>query len=198
MTTSFALHITDQHFLGEGEEQARDGCSHGGISAVIAGTHVTSDSVDYGISQSALSLLRTLEQDHTPSERVNDSYLLCHGCAYPTHFGCPNFGTDWVVRHEDSTVVLRQPVHVDIVAGDTEFDVQARVPIEHYRREVVALAESARSFYFSAEPRALEDWEQDLHAQFWAEFDERLERARSARTADDQPDELEGQEGVRE
>ena len=198
MTTSFALHITNQHWLGEREEQARDGCSHGGISAVIAGTHVTSDSTDYGISQSALSLLRTLEQDHTPSERVNDSYLLCHGCAYPTHFGCPNFGTDWMVRHEDSTVVLSQPVHVDSVAGDTAFDVHTRVPIEHYRREVVALAETARSFYFSAEPRALEDWEQDLHAQFWAEFDERLERARSARTADDQPDELEGQEGDRE
>ena len=184
MTTSFALHITNQHWLGEREEQARDGCSHGGISAVIGGTRVTSDKLEYGISQSALSLLRTLEQDHTPSDRVNGSYLLCHGCTYPTHFGCPNFGTDWVVRHEDGTVFLSQPLYVDSVAGDTEFDVQARVTIEHYRREVAAFAETARSFYFSAEPRALEEWEQDLHEQFWAEFDERLERARSARTAD--------------
>ena len=57
----FQLEITDQHWPGETHEQSHDGCSHGGIRATIAGTVVTSDDTEYGISQSALSLLRTLD-----------------------------------------------------------------------------------------------------------------------------------------
>lgn len=117
MNWTFELDVTNQHWLGEPDEQSHDGCSHGGVRAVIGGTRVTSDSTDYGISQSALSLLRTLERDHTPSSPVNDGYLLCHGCGYPTHFGCPNFGTDWVVRHEGDVVFLSQPTHVDVGSG---------------------------------------------------------------------------------
>lgn len=110
-STSFELEITDQHWLGEPREQVRDGCSHGRIRAVIGGVRVTSDEAEYGISQSALSLLRTLERDHTPQDPVSDYFLLCHGCGYPTHFGCANFGTDWVVRHDGDTVFLSQPSH---------------------------------------------------------------------------------------
>lgn len=47
--------------------------------------------------------------------------------------------------------------------------------------EVVGFAEAARSFYFSAEPRTLEEWEKDFHEQFWSEFHVRLQRAKSAR-----------------
>lgn len=172
---------TNHHWLGEPHEQAHDGCSHGGIRAVIGGTVVSSDDTEYGISQSALSLLRTLERDHSPAERLSGGYLLCHGCGYPTHFGCSNFGTDWVVRHDGDTVFLSQPKHFDTV-GEIEFDVLVRVPIEHYRRQCVAFAETVRDFFSSSKPRQLDEWEQDLHEQVWAEFDERLERAKSRAT----------------
>lgn len=179
-STSFELEITDQHWFAEPDQQVRDGCSHGRIRAVIGGVRVTSDEAEYGISQSALALLRTLERDHTPQDPVSDDFLLCHGCGYPTHFGCANFGTDWVVRHDGDTVFLSQPSHYSALTGEAEFDVQARVPIEHYRREIVAFAQTAHQFYFSAEPRQLEDWEQDLHDAFWTEFNERLARARKS------------------
>lgn len=181
MTAIFDLEITDQHWLGEPHEESHDGCSHGGIRASIAGTVVTSEDTEYGINQSALSLLRTLEQDHSPAEPVSGGYLLCHGCGYPTHFGCGNFGTDWVVRHEGDAVVLSQPSHFDAVAGETKFDVVAAVPIDDYARQVIAFAETARDFYAAAQPRQLEDWEQEFHDQFWTEFDGRLMRASSAR-----------------
>lgn len=83
MTTLFDLQIRNQHWLGEPHEQSHDGCSHGGIRAVIGGTLVTSEEEDYGISTSALSLLRTLEQDHTSANPVSGPYLLNHGCNYP-------------------------------------------------------------------------------------------------------------------
>jgi hypothetical protein len=150
---------------------------------------VTSDEDEYGISQSALSLLRTLEQDHAPAGPVSGGYLLCHGCGYPDIFGCPNFGTDWVVRHEGDTVVLSQAAHYAAVPvgradrlQETEFDVRARVPIDHYRRQVVAFAEEARDFYLASGPRQLEEGEQEFHQQFWAEFEERMARAKAAET----------------
>ncbi len=188
MTTTFELQMRRQHWLGEPHEQFHDGCSHGGIRAGIAGTEVTSESDEYGISQSALSLLRTLEQDHTPANPVSGGYLLSHGCGYPIAFGCSNFGTDWVVHHEGDTVVLRQPTHyASIRAGrddphETEFDVRARLPIEQYRRQIVAFAQEARDFLMTSEPRRLEAWEHGFHDQFWAEFEERLERAKAQGT----------------
>ncbi len=180
MTATIELQITSQHWLGEPHEQSHDGCSHGGIRAVIGETVVTSDDAEYGMSQSALSLLRTLEQDHSAAEPVSGGYLLCHGCGYPTHFGCSNFGTDWAVRHEGDKVLITQPRRIDALAGETEFDVQARVPIEHYRHQIVAFAETARDFYLSEGPRQVEAWEQEFHVHFWAEFDERLERAKAS------------------
>lgn len=175
MTTIFELAVEDQHWLGEPSEQSHDGCSHGGIRAVIGGVVVSSADREYGVSQSALSLLRTLEQDHSPAEPVSGGYLLCHGCGYPTHFGCSNFGTDWVVRRDGDTVLLSQPTHFDS-SGETEFDVQARVPIEHYRRQVVAFAKQVRGFFASSEPRRVDEWEQEFHERFWTEFEERLSR----------------------
>lgn len=185
---TFELQVRNQHWLGDPHEQVHDGCSHGTIRAVIAGTVVTANDDEYGVNQSALSLLRTLEQDHTRTDPVSGGYLLCHGCGYPLSFGCSNFGTDWVVRHEGDTVVLDRATHYGSVrAGradphETEFDAHARVPIDQYRRQVVAFAEEARDFYLASGPRQLEEWEQKFHQKFWAEFDERLARATEHRT----------------
>lgn len=151
---------------------------------MIAGIIMTSNEDEYGISQSALALLRTLVQDHTPADPVSGGYLLSHGCGYPIHFGCPNFGTDWVVRHEGDTVVLSHATHYAAVhvgradrLHETQFDVRARFPIDHYRRQVVAFAEEARDLCLASGPRQLEAWEQEFHQQFWAESDELLARA---------------------
>ncbi len=175
MATSFEIEITDQHWIGEPHEQSHDGCSHGGIRASIAGTVVTSDDLEYGISQSALSLLRTLELDHNRFEPMGQGYLLCHGCGYPWIFGCGNFGTDWFVRHEGDTVVLSEPIR--IAASETQFDIQARLSVVDYTIQVVAFAETARAFYVAAGARQIEPFEQEFHDRCWAEFDDRLERA---------------------
>ena len=186
VTASFQLAITNQHWLGERHEQAHDGCSHGQVRAVIGGTVVSGDDAEYGIAQSALALLRTLEQDHSPAEPVNGGYLLCHGCGYRSTSGARTSEPTGSFAHEGDKVVLSEPRHFDASTGETAFDVGEHVALEHYRREVVAFAETACDYYFSAEPRQLEQWERKFHEQFWAEFDERLKRAKSTATGGDQ------------
>jgi len=178
----FKLEITSQYWLGPFEDGSVDTCSHGSIRAVIGGVVVTADEPEYGIIQSALALLRTLEQDHTPATRVTDYFLLCHGCGYPMSFGCGNFGSDWVVRHIGEQVVLTVATHRDatLEPSRVRFDAMAVVPADDYRREIVAFAAEARRFHVASGPRTVEDWEQDFHDRFWAEFDERLKRAEVA------------------
>lgn len=167
MSELFEITLTAQHWLGPD-----DACSHGAVRAVIGG-RVVSDagSNEYGIAQSALQLLRTLDADH----ELGGDYLLTHGCGYPVLLGCSNFGTDWTVRHHGGDVVLGPAIHYG--DGEHTFDAFARVPMADYRLAVVAFATQARDFYIGDGPRTPEPWEQDLHEQLWAEFEQRLQRA---------------------
>ena len=176
MVANFELKITEQHWLGEPGEQSQDACSHGGIRAAIGGTVVTSEETEYGVSQIGPRFATYAERDRCPEDRANDGYLLCHGCGYPVVFGCDNFGTDWLVRHQGDEVVLSQPRLVG-ATGSKDFDIHARVRAGEYRRQIVSFATDAQAFYRAFGPRPVNDWELEMHAQFWAEFDERLRRA---------------------
>lgn len=88
------------------------------------------------------------------------------------------------MHHDGDTVVLSQPTHYAAVHSgrrdrldEKEFDVRARVPTEHYRRQIVAFAEAVRDFFAKSEPRQMENWEREFDDRFWGEFEQRLERA---------------------
>ncbi len=91
---------------------------------------------------------------------------------YPVPFGCSNFGTEWAVRHEGDQVLLSDVTHY--TETETRFDVEARLPFSEYRDQVERFASAARDFYVADGPRQIEDQDQDLHEQFWGEFDRRL------------------------
>ena len=97
--------------------------------------------------------------------------------------GCTNFGTDWNVRHLDDDVILSEPFLMS--ARHTRHDIQARVPLAEYRRQILSFAHEARRFYFADGPRTLdEDW-LEINQRFWADFDERLKRAEAADSSPD-------------
>ena len=173
----FRLEILSQRWLSEGEQADYDTCSHGTIRAVIGGAIVTAANGEYGISQSALSLLRSVEHDHLPASTGFDEYLLCDGCGYPFSLGCSNFGTDWVVEHQGDAVVLRDVRHYDVTPGRIAFDVRADLSLRDYAREVARFAQAAQDFYVAAPPRRMPDHERSFHDAFWREFDERLAAA---------------------
>jgi hypothetical protein len=168
---AFRLEVVSQGWLATGEY---DTCSHGSIRAVIDGTVVTTTAADYGISQSALALLRTIDQDHVRAFPATGEPLLCHGCGYPFSFGCSNFGTDWNVEHAGEDVMLHGAIHYDATGGFVSHDVRVRLPREAYVREVAKFAQVSRDFYLAAEPRIVPEGEHAYHVEFWREFDARL------------------------
>ncbi len=181
----FRITILRQGWMGEPEEWFRDTCSGGALRVTINGV-VVADHDDYGIVQSALGLLRTVDRDHHPADRAVHGYLLCHHCGFP-YFACSNFGTTWTVRHDGPSVViggvshhgvLDVPKNRDSVAVDLDFPAAStRLPIEQYRAEIVAFATAARDFYFADGPKVLDDPdEREMHDQFWAEYDGLLAR----------------------
>ena len=163
------IKILSQGWLGPPDNWPWDLCSHGALRATIGGVVVTRESPDYGISQSALALLRTLSRDHTPQQPVISSgYLLGHGCGFPL-WPCPNFGTDWSVNHRESGVQIGD---IRDAGAPSHPEISVTLPFDDYRREVVAFARTAREFYFSADAKRFsDDWDREAYEQFWTEFD---------------------------
>ncbi|MEA2677614.1 MAG: hypothetical protein QOJ81_1755 [Chloroflexota bacterium] len=148
---------------------------------------MTSEAPEYGITQSALSLLRSLDPVG-PAERpafgpLSAYFLLGHDCGFPIGLGCTNFGTDWAVRHDGDHVVLSDAYTIDMTGDPPEFrsrrfDVDVRILLTLYRETVVRFAREAREFYFVDGTHGSDM--PDLDKGFWAEFDSRLERAEGA------------------
>jgi hypothetical protein len=167
--TGFRLEILEQRW-----GSAHDYSAHGRVRATIGGVVVTSDDPNYGITQSALALLRTVENDRVEIDSArgvpfDSGFLLCHDCGYPISFGCSNFGTNWWVTHTDDEVVLSWP------GANPHAPLEVRLPVAAYAAEIVAFAREAKRFYWTDHDAEVD--EQGLHQAFWAEFDERLIRA---------------------
>jgi len=153
-----------------------DQCLHGHGIAVIGERTLEYDCT---VSATALQLLKSLTEDHTLN---NDSQMLpCCGFfliadeAGETVYisGCPN-GIDWTVRHIEGAVELI-----------LEDGYAVTVPMEEYRREVLAFVQKIEDFYNTAAPRPLPEDEFDGKGwqTFWREWHRRKEAALSPRTA---------------
>jgi hypothetical protein len=182
----FEILITQQGWLGENDPDldydpaAVDLCSHGGVRLTIGGQVIAlgEDDYEYGISESALALLRTLESDHSPERRVAER-LIFHGCGAILMMGCP-VGIDWSVSHVDGQVRIDDVVRYDTV-NETEAvrfpGVAAELSEDEYRLQVVAFAERAKEPFEKIAKEPADDFGQQQHADFWEEFDARLSRA---------------------
>jgi hypothetical protein len=181
--------ITQQGWLGENDPDldydpaAVDLCSHGGIRLTIGGQVISlgEDDDEYGISESALALLRTLESDHSPERRVAER-LIFHGCGLILMMSCP-VGIDWSVSHVDGQVRIDDVVRNDSV-DETEAmrfpGVAGELSEDEYRLQVVAFAERAKEPFEGIEKEFEDDFERHQYEEFWEEFDARLNRAARA------------------
>ena len=183
---TFEILITRQGWLGENDpdldyDPARvDLCSHGGIRLTVGGQVITfgEDDDEYGISESALALLRTLESDHSPEQRVAER-LIFHGCGAILMMGCP-VGIDWSVSHVGGQVRIDDVVRYDTV-DETEAvrfpGVAVELSEDEYRLQVVAFAERAKEPFEGIAKELADDFERQQYEEFWEEFDARLDRA---------------------
>jgi hypothetical protein len=150
----------------------QDLCSHGGIKLVIGGEPITSGDEDYGVSESALALLRTLRQDHSLQRPVAQQ-LIFHGCGTMMMMGCP-IGVDWEVSHKDGHVHISNVVRYD---GTSEkevvrfLDIAIETSEEEYRREVTAFAKEAKKLFVGVPKTFTDEYDRHEYEQFWSEYD---------------------------
>ena len=169
----FRIDLLEQGWL-DGCEATSDPCSHGRLRIVIGGTAVTDGEHDVGISESALALLRTLNEDRCSA--TEQERLILHGCGLILMMGCP-IGIEWDVEHNDEVVRIRNVIVCDGTGAEHERDLHLAVdvPATEYRDQVVALAESVKRFFAASPDKAFEDsFDRQQYADFWREFEARL------------------------
>ena len=163
---NFHIDAANLHWL-EGIEDT-DQCLHGHGIAVIGERQL-----EYGctVSATALYLLKSLTEDHMIYE---DNQLLpcCGFFLIPDQAeenvcisGCPN-GADWTVRHVESGVELI-----------LEDGYAVTVPMDEYRREVLAFVRKIEDFYNQSLPKELDVLclEAEAYPRFWKEWHRRKE-----------------------
>lgn len=161
----FHIDATDLHWLeGCGTD---DLCLHGNAIAVIGERTLAYE--ECTVSSTALYLLKSLTQDHIIYREANQMLPCCGHMIIPADdgenvhvCGCTN-GEDWTVCHVDGAVELI-----------LEDGYTVTVPMEEYRREVLAFVQKIEDFYNTAESRTPADtWEQKNYARFWEEWHRR-------------------------
>lgn len=169
----FAIEITQQGWIDPDlVDSPGDLCSHGDIRLVIGGTVIASgQGGEYTISTSALSLLRSLESDHSREHRVADQLIRHCGQIYMWSCG---IGIDWRVTHLPGGVVRLDEVVRDETAHFSGLLVE--VPEERYRLQIGGFASEAKKLFEGAEKVPPDAYEQELYEEFWQEYDERLSR----------------------
>ena len=172
-TGKFLVGIVEQTWLGN-EPPEFDLCSHGRVWLEVNGQIILDGREIYGISESALALLRTLDHDHTFEQPLAEK-LIFHGCGTVLMMGCP-IGVTWTVRHQDGLVVLGECKRWD---SPDEFhprefpDLGVTISFEEYRQQVLVFAGKVREFFKSESKQFFDVQDQLAYERFWSEFEMR-------------------------
>lgn len=153
-----------------------DLCAHGTVLFVIDGLEFVTPTDEWTLSATAIYLLRTLEQDHTPDNQVGEHIFPCCGNSmYDVEdskdvliVGCQN-GIDVSVVHRDGLVVVTS------VDGDFR-----SVSESEWIEAVLRFSREVRSFYDSSAPKEpFDELQQAGFEKMMAEWDRRHPRSAS-------------------
>jgi hypothetical protein len=136
------------------------------------------DAEEYGISESAMALLRTLDSDHSRRRPVAER-LVFHGCGLILMMGCP-VGIDWSVSHLAGRVLIDDVVRYDSVEESDALrfpGLATELSEDEYREQIVAFAVQAKKPFQGTIKEFEDDLERQQYEKFWKEFDARLGRA---------------------
>jgi len=196
----FHIEIVTQEWLAPNRPGAEDNdlCTHGDIRLVIGGQTIAPGDGrgEYGISEAALGLLRTITSNResplrgtrglhwsrrylptrsrgTREEAQPRERLIPHGCGLILMMGCP-IGIDWAVEHVGGRVRISEVFRCDDV-GTTAVkenpDVAVEVPSEEYRDEIVAFARCAKEPFEGVTKSLDDDFDRRMFVEFWEEYD---------------------------
>lgn len=174
----FIIKIENQGWLYENEEE--DLCSHGEIYLNVNGNIITESGIDedWGISESALALLRTIDKDYVCNP-ANEEGLILHGCGSILMMGCP-ISIHWTVKHMGDQVLLSD--FVKITTTNTESGsvyypgIQVSLNQNDYRKQVVQFAIQAKKLFDTSKEKHLtDDFDRETYKDFCSEYNRLLE-----------------------
>jgi len=170
----FRLEIVEQTWLGN-EPPPFDLCSHGRLWLEVNGHIILDGREIYGISESALALLRTLDHDHTSQKPLAEK-LIFHGCGTVLMMGCP-IGVNWGVTHQNNQVILNQFKRWDSPDEHhpKEFPgLEVLLSFKEYQQQVLVFAEKVRDFFKNETKQFFDIQDQLAYERFWSEFEMRF------------------------
>jgi hypothetical protein len=177
VSSLFKIQILEQGWL-KGCDPRMDLCSHGKISLIIGDTRIADEGEEFGISESALAMLRTIESNHSADAPVAQR-MIFHGCGNILMMSCP-VGIDWRVTHLDSETVQIGDV---VWYPETSEDKARRysgltvdVPALEYRSQVWNFARQAREPFQTVTKQFDNIFNKREYKKFWKEFNELFER----------------------
>ncbi|PAD34906.1 hypothetical protein CHH48_13270 [Terribacillus saccharophilus] len=167
-----------QYWLSNEEE---DLCSHGQIHLEVDGTIITQagKGEEWGISESALALLRTLDVDYISNPECKEGLIL-HGCGIMLMSGCP-ISIHWSVQHKSDEVFLSDFVKftsTSLAEGKIVYpDVSVSVKKIQYEQQILQFAKQAKAFYEISKTKKIEDdFDQEMYTEFWQEYNYLLQK----------------------
>jgi hypothetical protein len=176
MGPQFEIKIVNQHWIGLPRE---DLCSHGEINLKVNETVITQSGKGevWGISESALSLLRTIEKEYL-SDPINGEGLILHGCGLLLMVSCP-ISIHWTVKHIGNQVELSDFVKVETTNPETGsiYYPELIVTLNHdeYKDSILYFASQAKNFFEESETKIIaDDYDNEMYQEFWDEFNRRL------------------------
>lgn len=162
----FQIDVSDLHWIQNVADDPEDLCLHGTATAVIGTETLTYDAT---VSATALSLLRTLTEDHLSGQGIQ--MLPCCGfflVADETNssvqiVGCPN-GIDWTVTHANNQIQIT-----------TDTGTIVSVKKDDYKKAVFAFADQIERFYQRCSPKILpkDEFDRNGYLAFWNEWHRR-------------------------
>ena len=88
MKVMITLQATSLTWLNTEEDCPTDLCAHGKVHFAIDDIEFVAPAEEWTLSAAAIYLLRTLERDHTPANRVGDHLFPCCGHTIYADEGC--------------------------------------------------------------------------------------------------------------
>lgn len=182
----FKINIINQYWLGE---EVHDLCSHGELYIKVGDVVITNSGRDeeWGISTSALTLLRTLYEEpaftYQEIDPERDEPLITH-CGNALSPGCP-ISIYWGVQHMEGEITLSNFVKFTTTSykeGVIDYkDLMVKISEKEYREEIVAFALEVKAFFEQSQKKRIEDDdERESYEAFWEEYNTLLEKAHSA------------------
>lgn len=176
MKNLLEIEILDQNWLAFEDSYKFDLCSHGKIFLKVKGIEILSaKDGDWGISETALALLRSANFDY-PREGEDDT-IIFHGCGVILMLGCP-IRVVWSTKHKKNTVLLegfkKFPTTNKkdaIIYSEISFEMDRN----EYRFIIYNFANKAKTLFEGVEKVIIDEFDRKAYENFWSEFNNLLE-----------------------